>query len=217
MQRGQVLRLRGRDVPGGPLDAAGFVPHNPSDPFAGGAAFGVEVKNVRGWLYSWSHEVWDLLAKMGEFPDVLPILVARRARTTTFRMFKDAGAIGFDTRRQWFRQQAGAATIEPETFERVKTTFGFRDAILLREEPGPLRYSNRSSPKRSIRSRKAAAIRLSSRSKGAGSRSRRRRGLHRPPCRADGCGREARDARGVRSSCGGRRTPQHRRLGAPPA
>jgi hypothetical protein len=191
MQRGQVLRLRGRDVPGGPPDAAGFVPHNPSDPFAGGAAFGVEGKNVRGWLYSWSHEVWD--------------------------MFKDAGAIGFETRRQWFRQQAGAATIEPETFERVKTTFGFRDAILLREEPEPLRYSNRSSPKRSIRSRKAAAIRLSSRSKGAGSRSRRRRGLHRPPCRADGCGREARDARGVRSSCGGRRTPQHRRLGAPPA
>jgi hypothetical protein len=52
--------------------------------------FAVEVKNVRSWIYPWSHEVWDLLAKLGEFSDVVPILVSRRIHITTFRMFKEA-------------------------------------------------------------------------------------------------------------------------------
>jgi hypothetical protein len=138
-RRGQVSRLRGRDVPGGPLDAAGFIPHNAADPGAGLAAFAVEVKNLRGWLYPWSHEVWDLLAKLGEFPDVVPILVARRLHPTTFRMFKDVGAIGFDARNQWFAERAGASYIDPPTFERVRRTFGFDDALLLSRPPEPHR------------------------------------------------------------------------------
>jgi hypothetical protein len=131
MQLGQVRRLRGRPLAGGPLDAAGFIPFDPVDPPAGMASFAVEVKNIRGWLYPWSHEVWDLIAKLGDFPDVVPILIARRIHVTTFRMFKDIGAIGFDARRQWFRRRAGDHSIDPVTFERVREAFGFHDAELL--------------------------------------------------------------------------------------
>jgi hypothetical protein len=83
--------------------------------------------------------VWDLLAKLGEFPDVVPILVARRLHPTTFRMFKDVGAIGFDARNQWFAERAGASYIDTPTFERVRRTFGFDDALLLSRPPEPHR------------------------------------------------------------------------------
>jgi hypothetical protein len=136
--RGQVRRLLGRDVQGGPLDIAGFIPHNASNPTLGMTAFAAEVKNIRGWLYPWSHEVWDLLAKLGDFPEVVPILIARRLHPTTFRMLKDVGAIGFDARQQWFAESGGGASIDPDTFQRVRTTFGFFDAVLLDSHPQPL-------------------------------------------------------------------------------
>jgi hypothetical protein len=137
MRAGHIRQLRGRPLPGGPLDAAGFIPFDVNDPGAGMAAFAIEVKNIRGWLYPWSHEVWDLLAKLGTFPDVVPILVARRVHFTTFRMFKDIGALAFDARRQWFARRGDRATITPVTFDRVCNKFGFYDAVLLNEPPAP--------------------------------------------------------------------------------
>jgi hypothetical protein len=93
-RHGRVDRLLEREVVGGPLDAAGFVPVNTTNPGAGWTPFAIEVKNLRSWIYPWSHEVWDLLAKLGNFPDVVPILIARRIHPITFRMFKDVGALG---------------------------------------------------------------------------------------------------------------------------
>jgi len=87
-RHGYVDTLLGRPVAGGPLDAAGFVPWDTANPGSGMTNFAVEVKNVRSWIYPWSHEVWDLLAKLGDFPEVVPILVSRRIHITTFRMFK---------------------------------------------------------------------------------------------------------------------------------
>jgi hypothetical protein len=101
-QPGQVRSLRGQPITvGGPLDAAGFVARAASDPTKGFIPFAVEVKNVRSVLYPWHREVWDLLAKVTDFPDVVPILVARSIHFTTFQCFKDIGCLGFSTRRQW--------------------------------------------------------------------------------------------------------------------
>jgi hypothetical protein len=135
-QRGRVGTLLGRPVAGGPLDAAGFVPNNALDPAAGWVPFAVEVKNVRSWIYPWSHEVWDLLAKLGDFPDVVPLLVARRIHPTTFRMFKDLGAFGYDARKQWFAERGGGRSIDQDDFERVTSRLGFEDAVLLSRPPG---------------------------------------------------------------------------------
>jgi hypothetical protein len=136
-RRGQVRQLVGRAVEGGPLDFAGFIPYDTSNPPAGMSSVAFEVKNVRGWLYPWSHEVWDLLAKLGHFPEVVPILVARRIHLTTFRMFKDVGALGFEAREQWFARRGGGSSIDPDTFSEVRETFGFSDAVLLDDEPPP--------------------------------------------------------------------------------
>jgi hypothetical protein len=129
MRRGQVRKLVGRDIQvGGPLDAAGFWPLNPDNPGQGMIPFAVEVKNIRGVVYPWSHETWDLLAKVGAFPDVLPILVSRRLHVMTYRFFKDIGGLGVETRKQWF---AHRHPIEADHFYAIRTEFGFHDAELI--------------------------------------------------------------------------------------
>lgn len=90
---GLVRELLGRPITlGGPLDETGERPKNPRFVGEGTVPFAVEVKNVRSILYPYDRDVWDLLAKLGPFPDVVPVLVARRIHFTTFRMFKDLGA-----------------------------------------------------------------------------------------------------------------------------
>jgi hypothetical protein len=54
-------------------------------------------------------------------------------------MFKDVGAIGFASRRQWFAERGGGSSIDPAAFENVKATFGFHDAVLLDRAPQPFR------------------------------------------------------------------------------
>ena len=130
---GSVTELLDRPITvGGPLDAHAFIARSADDPTCGFVPIAVEVKNMRSIVYSWSHETWDLLAKLGDFPDVVPILVARRMHLTTFRLFKDIGALGCATYRQWFHSPGTTrATIDPTTFEEACATFGFHDAVLL--------------------------------------------------------------------------------------
>lgn len=121
---GQVDTLVGRPLQtGGPLDAAGAWPVDSVNLGAGWTEFAVEVKNVRSILYPYDHDVWDLLAKLGAFPDVLPVLVARRLHFTTFRMFKDLGVLGHDMRAQHF-----STKIDAEDFTRVTASLGLNDA-----------------------------------------------------------------------------------------
>lgn len=114
---GHVDTLLGRSLPeGGPLDATGFWPSDPENPTSPGwVPFAVEVKNVRGTVYPWDVEVWDLLGKLGTYPDVLPVLVARRIHKMTFNMFKDLGAIGVNVHDQLF-----STRIDPADFARVR-------------------------------------------------------------------------------------------------
>lgn len=124
-RRGRIATLEGRPITvGGPLDAAGAWPTDPDSLRAPWIPFAVEVKNLRSILYPFEHDVWDLLAKLGEFPDVIPVLVARRIHFTTFRMFKDIGALGHDTRVQHFSTQ-----IDPDEFSRTIKRLGISDAV----------------------------------------------------------------------------------------
>lgn len=109
---------------GGPLDAAGHWAADPENPAAGFVPFAVEVKNVRATIYPWDHETWDLLAKLGDFPEVVPVLVARRVHLLTFRFFKDIGAVACQTWRQWFSRSIDAAR-----FARVRDELSFHDAV----------------------------------------------------------------------------------------
>lgn len=123
---GVVRELLGRPITvGGPLDAAGHWALNPDNPREGFVPFAVEMKNVRGTIYPWDHEAWDLLAKLGDFPDVVPILVARRIHSLAFKCFSDIGALGRPTRAQWF----AANRIDADQFDRVVRPLSFRDAV----------------------------------------------------------------------------------------
>jgi hypothetical protein len=130
---GQAREVLGQPLAiGGPLDAVGHLAVNPHDPSAGFVPFGVEVKNIRSVVYPWHQEAWDALAKLAAFPTVVPILLSRRLHVTTFRFFKDVGALGFQTYRQWFVNRGTArAEIDRATFAEVRSRLSFHDAVLV--------------------------------------------------------------------------------------
>jgi hypothetical protein len=144
MRMGRVSELEGRPLTvGGPLDAAGHWALDPNRPGDGFVPFAVEVKNVRSTLYPYDHDVWDLLAKLTDFPDVVPVLVARRIHWTTFRMFKDLGVLGTDTRAQLF------AGIDVDLFKSTVDLLGFADAKLYDGQPitGLVTFFSKTGPK----------------------------------------------------------------------
>ena len=130
--RGQVARLDGKAVPGGPLDHAGYWAINPDDPRAGWVPFAVEVKNVRHLIYPTQREIWDLLAKAGAFPDRVPVLITRRVHYWTYKMFATLGAVAYQSERQWF-----SPTIDPVRFAAVTRDLGLTDAIRVANPDAP--------------------------------------------------------------------------------
>ena len=132
---GQVREVAGRPLTiGGPLDSAGYWAVDADNPAAGLIPFAVEVKNVRSWIYPWDNEAWDLLSKLAAFPDVVPVLVARRIHPITFNFFYDIGALGHETRSQWFTNPGTTrAELDPDAFTRITSQFGFLDASLVQD------------------------------------------------------------------------------------
>lgn len=68
----------------------------------------IEVKNIRGWVYPSSAELFQLLSKCvtaqqkaGKGTPLVPILICRRAHPTLFYMARQLGFVVIDTRRQW--------------------------------------------------------------------------------------------------------------------
>jgi len=135
---GQVKEVAGGALAGRTLDAVGYCPRDRSNPSAGLIPFGVEVKNIRSWIYPWDNEMWDLLTALGPRPDVLPVLVARRIHPVAFNFVFDIGAFARQTREQYF---AWSGTEEdsftPDAFAEVVEAFGFADAIRLEKPDSP--------------------------------------------------------------------------------
>lgn len=125
---GAASRFLGMPVPIGPLDNAAVVATVTAADLPGPAvALPIEVKNLRDWLYPTSSEVYQLLSKAAllqqALPNVriMPLLVARRIHVTTFRMFKDLGAYGVQTKRQYI------GTVDAERLQEVRIGLGFLD------------------------------------------------------------------------------------------
>lgn len=133
---GEVRKVAGEPVPGGPLDHAGLVAVDAADPRAGFVPFLVEVKNVRQTLYPPHREIWDLLWKAGHFADHVPVLIAPRVHHTTFVLFGAIGALAFLTTRQSF---APSPAIEERRFRSVTRGVGISHATQLQHPDRPSR------------------------------------------------------------------------------
>ncbi len=135
---GQVKEVAGVALAGRTLDAAGYCPRDRSNPSAGLIPFGVEVKNIRSWIYPWDNEMWDLLTSLGPRPDVLPVLVARRIHPVAFNFVFDIGAFARQTREQYFAWPGTEEdSFTPDAFAEVVEAFGFADAIRLEKPDSP--------------------------------------------------------------------------------
>jgi len=83
---------------------------------------GLEVKNVRPWLYPDSHEIAELLQKCCAL-DAVPVLIARRIPYVTFRLLNPCGVILHQT----FNQLYPASNEALADLARNKTDLGFHD------------------------------------------------------------------------------------------
>ena len=64
---------------------------------------GIEVKNVRPWIYPAAEEVTDLLLKALEL-DCVPVLIARRFPFVTFKVLSQCGVVFHQTYNQLYAQ-----------------------------------------------------------------------------------------------------------------
>ena len=95
---------------------------------------GVEVKNVREWLYPDREEVRALIAKSIEL-NLPPILIARRIPYVTRRLLSKAGMLMWETRHQYYPPEyhnlAGLV--------REKTSLGYFDVTVSDQPDNQLR------------------------------------------------------------------------------
>lgn len=110
-------RLSGRSCGKRTLD---FIVH-----LSGGSYAGVEVKNIRQWMYPSRQEIKDFLSKCCAL-DIVPVLIARRIHFSTFSVFSPCGMLVHQTFNQLYPQTATALA------ERVKDKhlLGFHDIRL---------------------------------------------------------------------------------------
>lgn len=86
---------------------------------------GIEVKNVREWLYPDRSEVIDLLRKCVAL-DIVPVLVARRIPFVTFKLLNACGAVVHQTYNQRFPLADSALADRAKN----KLSLGFHDIRL---------------------------------------------------------------------------------------
>ncbi len=95
------------------------------------APLGIEVKNVRAWLYPDRSEITDLLAKCCHL-NAVPVLIARRLPYVTFRLLNPCGVLFHQT----FNQRLAQADQPIADLARRKDLLGYHD-IRLGNQPDP--------------------------------------------------------------------------------
>jgi len=85
---------------------------------------GIEVKNIREWIYPESQELWQTIRAATEL-NCIPVLVTRRIHLTTASFCKSVGMAVFETQRQYFAPHLRDDT---RLFE-VYRDLHFRDVI----------------------------------------------------------------------------------------
>lgn len=125
---GEVRRLFGQPVPGGPLDNGALLQLVDRDCPAGAVVVPIEVKNLRAWIYPEAAELHQLLSKAARLqsarPDLqfAPVLVCRRAHYTTFKMAKALGFYVIDLRRQFLLAASG---VDQTRVSEVRAELGY--------------------------------------------------------------------------------------------
>jgi hypothetical protein len=125
---GEVTELLGVRLPG-PPDIAGYMV-----PFINGmpgvtVTLLLEVKNIRGWVYPQSLELYQVLHKACVLqqarPDqpIVPMLICRRAHITTFWMAKQLGFVVIDMRRQF------TGEVDEHDVAEVRNELHFHDLV----------------------------------------------------------------------------------------
>ena len=132
-QGGEVRKLLGASVPGGPLDNAAWytslgtdgVPRDPT-------LVVIEAKNLREWIYPRTQELYQLLDKglslQVAHPQhaVVPVLVCRWAHPTTGWMAKQMGFHLITTRTQYVRPVIANIEDGERRFREVGDELAFR-------------------------------------------------------------------------------------------
>lgn len=95
---------------------------------------GVEIKNVRHWLYPHQEEILELLRKCTTL-DIVPVLIARRIPYVTGFLLRRCGVITWETLRQRYPSTAG----DLASRARHKRLLGYSDITLGTEPDGPLK------------------------------------------------------------------------------
>jgi hypothetical protein len=107
--------LNGRRISGGrKLD---FLVQHPQAGYAG-----IEIKNIREWIYPDREEIRELLSKCCAL-DVVPVLIAQRIHYSTFSVLKPCGVIVHQT----FNQLYPSAELELSEKVRDKRLLGYHD------------------------------------------------------------------------------------------
>ncbi len=120
--------LSGRSIPG--QRRLDFLVHGPSTGYAG-----VEVKNIREWLYPDRPEIRDFLSKCC-YLDVVPVLIARRIPYVTFKQLMPCGVLIH----QNYNQRLPNADAELAAKAKDKNLLGYHDIRLGNEPDGRLTH-----------------------------------------------------------------------------
>lgn len=137
---GQIHRLLGAQVPGGPLDNAASLQltddlGRPDTT----VIVPVEVKNVRSWIYPQATEPYQLLYKAAllqeRHPDLrfVPVLICRRRSYFLWQMGKELGFFPIEVRSQYVLPRS---PVEPKALEEVRHGLGYFD-LKMTEEAEP--------------------------------------------------------------------------------
>lgn len=125
---GEVSQLLGTPLPG-PADTAGvmvpFLDGIPGQP----VTLIIEVKNIRGWIYPSSGELYQALHKASflqlKHPGqlIMPVLACRKAHYTSYRMAKQLGFMVIEMKRQF------AGDVEDDELTEVRSELRFMDLV----------------------------------------------------------------------------------------
>lgn len=99
----------------------------------GEITLGVEVKNVREWVYPMSGRIWVMIRKCLEI-DAVPLLITRKIAFITHLGFIHIGVTGYEYHRQVFAKKAEHYL----EYVQHKDALGYKDVIATSPDPNPL-------------------------------------------------------------------------------
>ena len=116
-----------------PLDTYALLPFTDITGKRQVAIIGIEIKNIREWIYPQSIEIWKALKACIDL-DCTPIIISRAFHYTTMTFFRDIGVFGFETRKQYLSSKLWKEPL----YTPLKKELYFRDMILWKEDkPDP--------------------------------------------------------------------------------